>query len=547
MRKLLLLVDDAEPVALDLPDLATVRIGRAEPGGAPAGALRRDANGAFEIRVASAAVSTEHAELELAEDGATVRDLGSTNGTFLQLSPGQRRRCTGRFLLGPHVTVELHHAALPASEEVDATSPEELRRHVAAVLGPSVASVRLVRSLPKAAGSPRTVLPLVGDQTLVVEWPGATLDFSALRWLRSVVNRFNLQERDERGHWTFTAQSPARRAALSLSKRAAPFEASVLLLGASGSGKGVLARDIHDHSLRAGGAFVRLNCGAIPQELFESQMFGHAQGAFTGATRPSTGLVEQADGGTLFLDEVGELSLLAQAKLLQFLDSGEYYPVGSSRLRRADIRIITATNRDLVDMLTRSFREDLFHRIAEVTISIPDPASEDLRAAVPGLLAEVAAKNRTTVKTEEAERLADLAGKRTYNGHFRQLRASLGRYLFLRDPRRSIDDTWREVVEGTVHSAEVGPDVQAPTAEHLTHFVRSMENLLRLQLARESSSVADLARRLRRTPATLYTWLARMGISPREIGDTEAIRKAIEAEVGSLAPHSPCIEQLFKV
>ncbi len=546
MRKLILRIDEHEPVALELPDGARVRVGRGPSGGEAGVALQRGENGVFELRVPSAAVSTEHAEIHLGEEGATVCDLGSTNGTFLQLSPRQPRLCAERILLGPHVTVELRDASLAVPGEAEPASPEELRSRVAAVLGLSPTAVRLVRSLPPPTDAPRAVLPIVGGDTLLVEWPEATLDFTAFRWLRSVVSRFNLRKRDEHESWSFTALSSGRTAALRLAKRAAPFESPVLLLGATGSGKGVLARDIHDHSLRAQGPFVRVNCGAIPQELFESVLFGHVQGAFTSATRPSAGLVDQADGGTLFLDEVGELSLPGQAKLLQFLDSGEYYPVGSPRLRRADVRVITATNRDLSAMMPALFRADLFYRIAEVTISISDPGTEDLRASVPGLLAEVATRNRTVVKPEEVERLSDLACTRIYGGHFRELRAALVRYLLLREPQRSVEETWRAAVDGKEGLNEALLRVDSPPPQELTAFVRGLEGLLRLQLARESSTVVELANRLGRTPAAVYAWLGRAGISPQDLGDTPPVRRAIESEVGSLSPYTPSMERLFR-
>lgn len=529
----------------DLPDGATIKIGRTEPG-QPAIVKRRGANGVYELRVPSAEVSAEHAEIHLGEDFVTVCDLGSKNGTFLQLPPGQRRRCTERFLVGPNATIELRHAVLSEAEEATPDSPEALRRHVATALGLPPESVRLVRSVPQAPDAPRTVLPLSSGETLLVEWPEATLDSNAVRWLRSVVREFNLRRWDERARWSFTAESPRREAVLKVAKRAAPFEAPVLLLGSPGSGKGVLARDLHDHSLRAKGAFVRVNCAAIPEMLFESLMFGHAQGAFTGATRPSVGFVEQAEGGTLFLDEVGELSLVAQAKLLQLLDSGEYYPVGSARGRRADVRIIAATNRDLEEMIPSRFREDLFYRLAEISLLIPDPGPEDFRAAVPALLAEIATKNRMTVMRDEVRQLSDLSCNRAYAGHFRQLRATLVRYLLLRDPAHSAEETWRAAAEAKEVPLEAMVRTPEPAPLEMARFVRALEGLLRLQLARESSSVSELAARLDRTPAAMYAWLARAGIPPQQLGDTEVVCRAIEGEVASLSPYGPFIEWLFR-
>jgi len=154
---------------------------------------------------------------------------------------------------------------------------------------------------------------------------------------------------------------------------AAPADIPILITGASGTGKSQLASAIHRNSRRRAGAFVHLNCGAIPESLVESELFGAMPGSFTGATRRLRGKVEAADRGTLFLDEVGELPLAAQVKLLTLLQSGEYYPVGSERPMRVDLRIIAATNRDVEAAVeARTFREDLYHRLNVVHLRMAD-------------------------------------------------------------------------------------------------------------------------------------------------------------------------------
>jgi transcriptional regulator with GAF, ATPase, and Fis domain len=146
----------------------------------------------------------------------------------------------------------------------------------------------------------------------------------------------------------------------------------VLILGETGSGKEVIARAIHNRSPRAGKAFVRVNCGAIAPELIDSELFGHERGSFTGATSPRKGWFERADRGTLLLDEIGELPLPAQVRLLRILQDGTFYRVGGQAQLTADVRIIAATHRDLQEMVReRTFREDLWYRIAVFPIDLP--------------------------------------------------------------------------------------------------------------------------------------------------------------------------------
>jgi two-component system response regulator HydG len=167
-------------------------------------------------------------------------------------------------------------------------------------------------------------------------------------------------------------ESHAIRDVLSLVAAAAPTDATVLILGESGTGKELVARAVHGQSKRAGKAFVAINCGALSETVLESELFGHARGAFTGAVSARKGLFEEASGGTLFLDEVGELTLATQVRLLRVLQEGTVRAVGSNESRQVDVRVIAATNRDLAqEVQDGKFRADLFYRLDVVALQVP--------------------------------------------------------------------------------------------------------------------------------------------------------------------------------
>ena len=167
-------------------------------------------------------------------------------------------------------------------------------------------------------------------------------------------------------------ESPALQQVWDAIKRAAPTNATVLLLGESGVGKELVARTIHRNSLRSRERFVQVNCAAIPEELIESELFGHEKGSFTGATEKQIGKFEQADRGTIFLDEVGDMSPKTQAKVLRVLQEGEVERLGSARTIKVDVRVIAATNKDLEEEIEKgTFREDLYFRLSVIPIHVP--------------------------------------------------------------------------------------------------------------------------------------------------------------------------------
>ena len=167
-------------------------------------------------------------------------------------------------------------------------------------------------------------------------------------------------------------RSNALLSVLDVAARAAQSDATVLIEGETGTGKELLARAIHQNSFRKEWPFLAINCGAIPKDLLESELFGYRKGAFTGAMENKKGKIETADGGTLFLDEIGELPLALQVKLLRLIQQGEMEKLGALEQTKVDVRIVTATNRDLQAMMQKgNFREDLYYRLAVIPITLP--------------------------------------------------------------------------------------------------------------------------------------------------------------------------------
>jgi len=234
----------------------------------------------------------------------------------------------------------------------------------------------------------------------------------------------------------FQFSSPAMQAIDRLVSRVAPTDSTVLITGESGTGKGVTARRIHELSSRRDGPFVAVNCGAIPENLIESELFGHTKGAFTSADRPRRGLFMQADRGTIFLDEIGELPLALQTKLLHVLEAKEVRPLGSEQSRKVDVRIIAATNRDLPAMVASGrFREDLFFRLSVFQIGMP-PLRER-RADIPALMQHlisqrIAPSGSGQTLTIEPEAQDMLLGF-NWPGNVRQLENVLHRAAILAD------------------------------------------------------------------------------------------------------------------
>jgi two-component system NtrC family response regulator len=224
--------------------------------------------------------------------------------------------------------------------------------------------------------------------------------------------------------------SPAMKQVLSIADRVAGTDATVLITGESGTGKEAVARRIHVRSRRAEGPFVAVNCAAIPGELLESELFGHARGAFTGAVRDRAGRFRQAAGGTLFLDEVGEIPLLLQAKLLRVLQERAVDVVGGDHPVQVDVRIVAATNRDLPERIREgTFREDLYYRLNVVEIRVPPlrERPEDIPPLVEYFMKETGAGREVAVPLAVTEELKS----RPWPGNVRELKNACERMAIL--------------------------------------------------------------------------------------------------------------------
>lgn len=235
------------------------------------------------------------------------------------------------------------------------------------------------------------------------------------------------------GFTEIVSQSKEMEEALNVAGRVARSTATVLLRGESGTGKELFARAIHFSSERRDNPFVVVNCAAIPETLIESEMFGHEKGAFTGADRQRIGRFEEAQGGTLFIDEIGDVPPQIQVKLLRVLQSREFQRLGSSQTLHANVRIITATNRNLEEMLKDgTFREDLYYRLNVVTITIPPLRNRkaDIAILVDHFLRKLTTQHNTSVKEISREAL-DLLMKYDYPGNVRELEHIVERAVIL--------------------------------------------------------------------------------------------------------------------
>jgi len=293
-------------------------------------------------------------------------------------------------------------------------------------------------------------------------------------------------------------RAPVFQHMLQMVARVAPSEATVLLLGESGSGKELVARAIHDSSRRVDKPFVALDCSGLTETLFESELFGHERGAFTGATSRRVGLIEAACGGTLFLDEVGDIPLVMQVKLLRLLETGIYRCVGSVALHKADIRLISATHRNLRAMVeSGSFRQDLYFRLNTFPVELPPLRARlsDVPVLAQSLLTRVAADRNLRFSDESIELLRHYG----YPGNVRELRNIIERASLLCDG---------EVIEPS-HLPEEVRNIGGLTSKSVN--LADMERqTLETRLAHHQGSRKMLADELGISERTLYRRLKQL-------------------------------------
>ena len=341
--------------------------------------------------------------------------------------------------------------------------------------------------------------------------------------LSGEVKRLTKKVEGRLGFSDMIAGAPAMQQVVRLGERAAQSDIPILVTGESGVGKELVAQSIMAASKRAGEPFVAVNCGAIPENLVESTLFGHEKGAFTGAVGKHAGKFQEADGGTLFLDEIGELPLDMQVKLLRVLQEGEVDPVGSKRPVKVNVRIISATNRDLAEQVAEGqFREDLFYRLNVFPIEVPSlkERKEDVPALVRHFIGRFNAQEDKSILDAAPETHALLASY-DWPGNVRQLENSVFRAVVLADSDTLKPEDFPQIsgltpsieagghVSGADVLAEVVSSISAPVeimddGGHLRSLEDIERDLIEFAIENYAGRMSEVARRLGVGRSTLY-------------------------------------------
>jgi two-component system, NtrC family, nitrogen regulation response regulator NtrX len=319
---------------------------------------------------------------------------------------------------------------------------------------------------------------------------------------------------DER--YRMVGESPALLEVEDQVKRAAPTNATVLITGESGVGKELVARAIHRNSHRRDEAFVQVNCAAIPEELIESELFGHEKGSFTGATEKQIGKFELAHQGTIFLDEVGDMSLRTQAKVLRVLQEGEVERIGSQKTTHVDVRVIAATNKNLEDAIEKEeFREDLYFRLSVIPIAVPPlrERRQDIPVLVEYFRRQFAVENNLRPKTFSEEALQALS-ERPWRGNVRELKNAVERLLIM------VPDD--EIRPAHLEGIRDRPGAAAASAEaggSLRGFKETAERQFIVQKLRENRwNISATANSIGTPRSNLYKKLEQYGITQEKDG-----------------------------
>jgi len=348
--------------------------------------------------------------------------------------------------------------------------------------------------------------------------------------LRTQVENLATELRRREGFATVIGTSAAIRSAVHLLGRAATSDVTVLLDGESGTGKEVAARAIHAESIRSDGPFIAVNCGAIPEGLIESELFGHEKGAFTGAVGARRGSFEQADKGTLFLDEIGELRADLQVRLLRVLQERSVQPVGSATARPIDVRVIAATNRDLRDEVTAGrFREDLYYRLAVFPVHLPAlrERETDILLLANFFVERYAKRNRKTILGFSPEAQLALEHYR-WPGNVRELENVIERAIILEDESRiRLTSLPLEVAAALAADGGLGDASHANGSgparlghedrEAIVPLEEEERRIIRRALELTNWNIQEASRRLRIGRATIYRKIERYGLMRPEL------------------------------
>ncbi|HAI75231.1 MAG TPA: sigma-54-dependent Fis family transcriptional regulator [Microscillaceae bacterium] len=323
---------------------------------------------------------------------------------------------------------------------------------------------------------------------------------------------YNLEQQVGRkfGFEQILGNSPKMLAAVELAKKVAPTDTTVLLLGETGTGKEVFAQAIHQESSRKQKPIVALNCAAFSKDLLESELFGHRSGAFTGALKDKKGLVQEAHQGTLFLDELGEMPLDLQAKILRFLETGEFYIIGDTKPSKVNVRLVAATNKDLKQLIEQQqFRSDLFYRLSVFQITLP-PLRErvkDIKPLAEHFLQAATLKIKKKIHCIEPDYLKAL---QNYNfaGNLRELKNIIERSVILSTRDTLHPETLPiDLIQASLASASR----QANDAEDFTLSSLEKKHILQT-LQRTQGNKTETARLLGIAPSTLYRKMADYGL-----------------------------------
>ncbi len=306
----------------------------------------------------------------------------------------------------------------------------------------------------------------------------------------------------------FVGRSPAMQSVFEQIERIAPSRAPVFITGESGTGKEVCAEALHARSGRAGKPFVAINCGAIPKDLMESEIFGHLRGAFTGATETRAGAAEMADGGTLFLDEIGEMDLGLQTKLLRFIQSGTVQRVGEASVRRVDVRIVSATNRDpFAEIAAGRFREDLFYRLHVLPIHMPPlrERGEDILLLAKAFLDRYAAEEGRSFRgfaADAAERLA----RHPWPGNVRELQNAIRRTVVLNHGGEITAAMLPATIRGTAGPGRMDEAASPPRpgTGSIMPFWEQERSIIESAVGAFAGNIARAAAALEISPSTIY-------------------------------------------